>query len=165
MYQVILNYTTVINFTCASFKIKTRLYIGGLITSRRTKFRSDIASRKLYNYEIFNETYIKKENLNRDNLSSGIISSRIITSTIFRRGSLSLRADSGRRISPRKEELPRVLYHAVFVETGFSCSLCANLPHTATSLLHSLNPFYSRFILLSVPHLSTTTYVAPSVAT
>lgn len=36
--------------------------------------------------------------------------------------------------------------------------LYARFLHTATSLLHSLNPFYSRFILLSVPHLSTTTY-------
>lgn len=123
----------------------------------------------LCNHWSFNGMYIETR-ISTETICLVALLRRGLLRALFSVAILFLRADSRRRISLRSEKLSRVLLFAVFVGTGFHvlyarCSTTtavATTIHTLTLyrqhhrvLLSSLNPFYSRFILLSVPHLST----------
>jgi len=95
------------------------------------------------------------ERKSRDDFSSGIIASWIITSTIFRCDSLSA-GWFEKTYLPRERSFRECLHHAMFL-SGWDFFM-RDAPPPRSPL--SLNPFYSRFILLSVPPLSTTALAA-----
>lgn len=110
----------------------------------------------LHNHRIFNETHI------RIKISTETICLVALLRLGLLRASFSVAilfpwADSRRRISLEKEAFASTSSTLCFCRDGIS--LCTTLHHRAF-LLSSLNPFYSRFVLLSVPPLSTTTLAA-----
>lgn len=108
----------------------------------------------LHNHRIFNETHIRTE-ISTETICLVALLRRGLLRAPFSVAILFPRADSRRRISLEKEASASAFTTLCFCRDGIS--LCATPPLV---LLFSLNPFYSRFILLSVPPLSTTTLAA-----